>query len=174
MILETAAGERVLPSPLWAAGFSFSRSALLLDVPYDPFLPHLFFGEEISMAARLYTHGYDFFTPTRSVIYHLWSRAHRPTQSQDRVQVNDSTRSALAKQSLTRVQRLLGMTVDETTAAGIDDSIAVGARYGLGTSRSLQQFEAAIGVDFKTRQVKSLARSAILSLGPQGTGEGKI
>ena len=39
-------------SALWAAGFSFARGALLLEVPYSPLLPHLFFGEEVSMAAR--------------------------------------------------------------------------------------------------------------------------
>ena len=42
-----------LRSPLWAAGFHFSESsALLRDVPYSPLLHHLFFGEEMSMAAR--------------------------------------------------------------------------------------------------------------------------
>lgn len=41
-----------LRSALWAAGFSFARGALLLEVPYSPLLPHLFFGEEVSMAAR--------------------------------------------------------------------------------------------------------------------------
>ena len=39
-------------SPLWASGFSFSDSSVLHEVPYDPLLPFLFFGEEISMTAR--------------------------------------------------------------------------------------------------------------------------
>ena len=43
---------KCIPSPLWASGFSFSDSSLLVEIPYDPRLPHLFFGEEISMAAR--------------------------------------------------------------------------------------------------------------------------
>ena len=43
-----------IPSPLWASGFSFSDSSLLVEVPYDPRLPYLFFGEEISMAARYF------------------------------------------------------------------------------------------------------------------------
>lgn len=50
--LCSAIQSEPLPSPLWAAGFSFSRSSMIEDVPYDPFLRHLFFGEEISMAAR--------------------------------------------------------------------------------------------------------------------------
>ncbi len=84
---------------------SIKRSKLKdsqLQVPYDPLLPHLFFGEEAVMAARLFTHGietlsmqhtfqpiydcsfsfflgYSFFAPLKSVIFHLYSRAHRPT-----------------------------------------------------------------------------------------------
>ncbi len=41
-----------LRSPLWAAGFSFSDSSFIKEVPYSPDLPFLFFGEELSMAAR--------------------------------------------------------------------------------------------------------------------------
>ena len=29
----------------WAAGFSFSRAEFIQDVPYDPALKYLFFGE---------------------------------------------------------------------------------------------------------------------------------
>ena len=48
---------RAIPSPLWASGFSFSDATLLAEVPYDPRLHYLFFGEEVSMAARLFTSG---------------------------------------------------------------------------------------------------------------------
>ena len=35
-----------IASKLWAAGFSFSTANVLREVPYDPNLKHLFFGEE--------------------------------------------------------------------------------------------------------------------------------
>jgi hypothetical protein len=54
---------------------------MLSEVPYDPLLPQLFFGEEISMAARLHTHGFELFAPPEAVVYHLWTRDHRPTFS---------------------------------------------------------------------------------------------
>jgi hypothetical protein len=42
-----------IPSTLWASGFSFSWARPVLEAcPYDPCLRHLFFGEELSMAAR--------------------------------------------------------------------------------------------------------------------------
>lgn len=30
------------------------------------------------MAARMYTRGWNFFAPPQTVVYHLWSREHRP------------------------------------------------------------------------------------------------
>ena len=42
-----------IKSSLWASGFSFSVAKdFLLRVRYDPLVPFLFFGEEVSMAAR--------------------------------------------------------------------------------------------------------------------------
>jgi hypothetical protein len=44
-----------------AAGFLFAPGRFVTDVPYDPYL--YFFGEEITLAVRAFTHGYDFFHP---------------------------------------------------------------------------------------------------------------
>jgi Glycosyltransferase (GlcNAc) len=51
-ILQGQEREKCIPSTLWASGFSFSDSSLLVECPYDPRLSFLFFGEESSMAAR--------------------------------------------------------------------------------------------------------------------------
>jgi len=64
---------------MFAAGFCFGMAEWMMqDCPYDGKLHHFFFGEEQSMAVRLYTHGYDMYAPPESVCYHLWSRSHRP------------------------------------------------------------------------------------------------
>lgn len=42
------------------------------------FLPWIFMGEEISMSARLWTAGYDIFTPTINVLDHYYVRRHYP------------------------------------------------------------------------------------------------
>ena len=60
-------------SKFWAAGFNFSRSQCLREVPY-PRVENLFFGEEALMAAKLWTAGWDFFAPPEEVVHHLWSR----------------------------------------------------------------------------------------------------
>ena len=67
-----------IPSSFWVSGYSFSSSAILKEVPYDPHLQYIFFGEESSMTVRLWTHGWDFFAPGSNFIWHLWSRSYRP------------------------------------------------------------------------------------------------
>lgn len=56
--------------PYWSSEFSFSRGHFILNVPYDRHICGLDEQEEeISMALRAFTHGYDFYTPTNSLIF---------------------------------------------------------------------------------------------------------
>ena len=64
-----------IPCLLFAGGFNFFQSSKLLELcPYDGKLHGLFFGEEISMAVRLFTHGTDLYAPPETVCYHMWKR----------------------------------------------------------------------------------------------------
>ena len=65
-------------APFVAAGFFFCEGKFLHEVPFDPFLPWIFMGEEISMSARLWTAGYDIFSPTINVLNHYYVRRHYP------------------------------------------------------------------------------------------------
>ncbi len=67
-----------MPNAYAAGGMIFGESAFVKEVPYDPNLPYLFVGEEILHSARLWTHGWDIFTPTENVIYHYYTREHEP------------------------------------------------------------------------------------------------
>ena len=54
----------------YSGHFAFARGRFVEDVPYDP---EIFFrGEEISMAVRAYSYGYDLRTPSQYVGAHLW------------------------------------------------------------------------------------------------------
>ncbi|GIL69568.1 hypothetical protein Vretifemale_495 [Volvox reticuliferus] len=61
----------------WAAGLTFTRSEWLREVPYCPYLPHLFFGEESYMLARMWTRGWDVFAPAVPLAFHQWERSAR-------------------------------------------------------------------------------------------------
>ena len=65
-------------APFTAAGYFVAHSGFLHEVPFDPFLPWIFMGEEIIMSTRLWTSGYDIFSPSRSVVGHMYVRRHKP------------------------------------------------------------------------------------------------
>jgi [Skp1-protein]-hydroxyproline N-acetylglucosaminyltransferase len=54
-------GDEEAPTqiPFVAAGFFFAPARFLLDVPFDPYLPWCFMGEEIMLSMRAWTHGWD-------------------------------------------------------------------------------------------------------------------
>ena len=55
---------------LISAGFLFSESKMIEDVPYDP---HLYFeGEETTMSLRLFTNGYDVFHIPKIPVFHCY------------------------------------------------------------------------------------------------------
>merc|ERR1711957_413939 len=55
-----------------AAGFFFTRAEFLVDVPFDPFLPWCFMGEEIALSMRAWTHGWDIYAPRKNLIAHQY------------------------------------------------------------------------------------------------------
>ncbi|EED91807.1 predicted protein, partial [Thalassiosira pseudonana CCMP1335] len=57
-------------APFVAAGYLVAHSDILREVPFDPFLPYIFMGEETILSARLWTSGYDIFSPTISLLGH--------------------------------------------------------------------------------------------------------
>jgi [Skp1-protein]-hydroxyproline N-acetylglucosaminyltransferase len=68
--------DKPIPAYFWVSGFAFSSAEVIREVPYDPHLPFLFFGEEELMNVRLWTHGWNFYAPGQSIIFHLWERSY--------------------------------------------------------------------------------------------------
>jgi len=160
------------PSTFWAAGFSFSRGEVVIEVPYDPYLPFLFFGEEIAMAVRMWTRGWDLFAPDEQIVFHRWSRCYRSTFWE----VEGG--APLKKASQARVRRLLtgeplGCNVAPTVqamepavggegesapAAGPAAGPAADAPvWGVGAARSLAEYEELAGIDFRALSVGAQA-----------------
>lgn len=152
-----------LVSLFWAAGFNFCRSEAMKECPYDPYCKYVFLGEEVSMALRLYTHGWDFFSPSSMHCFHVTTREYRPTFwelfHRSKGIVNEET-SALRKQmeskGVLRLQKLL-----------ISDE-GLEAPFGCGQVRSRDDYEKFIGVNFKTKQHTERAK---LGLSPNPSGE---
>ena len=128
-------------------GFVFSRSEILREVPYDP---HLYFNqEEAAYGLRLFTHGWDLFSPTQVVLYHYYNPGGPQTATVRPLHWNDSPNWARLDQvGLHRYYHLTGVrpSTDPRVTAELD-------RFGLGRARSVAQFEAYAGVDFRDRRV---------------------
>ncbi|KAL7553496.1 hypothetical protein ACHAWF_018034 [Thalassiosira exigua] len=58
--------------PFVAAGFFFAPGAFLVDVPFDPYMPWCFMGEEIMLSMRAWTHGWDIYAPRKNWIAHQY------------------------------------------------------------------------------------------------------
>lgn len=133
------AARRPRPVPFTSGGFVFGPGSMVTEVPYDPDLPHLFQGEEILYSARLWTSGYDFFTPTRNLVYHRYHRADAPKFWSD-IDYEDEQQRTLAK-----VRRLL--------AGGM-----AGYPHGMGTRRGLREYYDFAGIDFGAKSATSEAK----------------
>eukprot|EP00434_Breviolum_minutum_P030572 symbB.v1.2.027034.t1/scaffold2746.1/size71737/3 len=126
------------PALFWTARFAFSRGEVVQDVPYDPHLEYVFFGEEISMSARLWTSGWDFFHPTSEIAYHLASRAHRYWFREVQSTPEQLHRE---KQGKFRICGLLGTPWP-------DHHVPPEKPYGVGSQRTLAEYEDFAGVRF--------------------------
>lgn len=132
-----------------AGGFMFSRAERFTEVPIDPHL--YFFGEEVLLSARMYTHGWDMYHPNKPVIYHYYSRDERRNHYEDHHNWQERDQHAFA-----RIRHIMGMELSA------DPSITAEAEhYGFGTVRTLEEYEHFAGVNFMERSISARAKEGI-------------
>ena len=143
------------PTAFVAAGFLFAPATIITEVPYDPYI--YFQGEEITLAMRLWTHGWDLFTPNRHVIYHDYTN--HPKKA--RHWIDDVDWATLNRKSVRPVRYLLAM--DDTCDADALEEIDL---YGPGTGRPLGAYEAFSGVAFRNRAIDGVSAPRKRTPGP--------
>lgn len=149
-------GARVMDAPatprrtaFCGGGFIFGPAERAVEVPFDP---HIYFvGEEPNLAVRLWTHGWELFCPNDMLIYHHYG-AGGPGRRHSWGEVRRSQR--LHERTMQRMDHLLGIRRTRHMSALTDLG-----RYGLGTARSLAQYESFAGVRFRTRHIEPRARA---------------
>jgi glycosyltransferase involved in cell wall biosynthesis len=119
------------------AGFMFGPSAWISDVPYDPQL--YFLGEETTLAARLWTNGWDLFGPTECFIWHCYVPRSRTLHWED-----CKHWYTYEEHSMARVRRILRM----------EDSAIDVAKFDLGSARTFEDYQSFSGVDFRMRTIQ--------------------
>jgi hypothetical protein len=125
-----------------SAAFLFAPGSFVRDVPYDPEL--YFDGEEITLAVRAFTHGYDLFEPSRTIVWHQYMRSDQRKHWDDHTGDDGPAWHALNDVSLRKIRQLF-------------DAPSVG-RFGLGVERTLLEYESYAGISFHHRQVQDYTR----------------
>ena len=136
---DRASAARWLKNPilcgLWAAGFSFSKCHAELRVPYDINLIQIWTGEEFGRGARLWTHGYDFYTPTQPLIAHDYT----PGKNQKKWNHNQQEYA----KSRARLQTILRQDGSDQSPERHEEI----GKYNIGDKRTLQQYANFSGID---------------------------
>lgn len=122
----------------YSAHFAFTLGIFSKEVAHDPH--YYFHGEEISIAARAFTYGYDIFYPHKVVCWHEYTRKGRSKQwDDDPSWVNKNTSCHI------RNRKLFGM---DNEINNIDFG-----RYNFGSVRSLKDYEKYAGMKFSSRSI---------------------
>lgn len=130
-----------VPCPWLAGGLMFGPAEFFLDVPYDPKV--YFIGEEVSLAVRGWTNGWDYFAPHECVAHHYYGRS---TSSKHWSDHRSWTRANDV--SMSRVRHVLRMSSEPRSLTD-----ALDGPLGLGSDRSLEDFQRFAGVDFRRRVI---------------------
>lgn len=142
-----------LPSAFLSGNCLFGPRKAFEEVPYDPYL--YFHGEEISLAVRFWTHGWDLFAPNDVLMYTDYStdrgRPRHWTDQQDWDKLN--------LRSFKRLRHIFRL--EKASEADVLQDIA---RYELGTKRSLKDYERFADVSFSNRFIGARAVRARYSL----------
>jgi len=143
---------QALKSPLPARGLSahfiFTDGKFCNEVKYDSEL--YFHGEEISLAVRSFTWGYDLFHPNKVLMWHQYTREGAKKHWDDHT--NWGTLNSL---SYKRVKILLGIDGEDSTQVDFKEC-------GLGTTRTIYDYERYAGVEFKSRRMLATTIKEVL------------
>jgi hypothetical protein len=112
------------PSRFASLHFLFADGAFNRDIAFDPAI--YFFADEVAIALRAYTSGYDLFAPHRILGWHLYDRATRVPHWSDHARWRDQNDASCRRLRVLFTGRLAGP-------------------YGLGRVRTLADYEAFAG-----------------------------
>ncbi len=132
-----------IPARFFSAHFAFTLGKHAIEVQHDP--EYYFHGEEITLAVRSYTHGYNLFHPNKVLAWHEYTRKGRTKQWDD-----DKEWGARNKACHAKVRSLLHVDSEDEIKE---------TKYGLGTVRTLEDYEIYAGIKFKERAISDRTKA---------------
>lgn len=123
--------SKPIPARHISAALLFTAREWVKDVPYDADL--YFHGEEGSLALRSYTHGYDLYNPNKFIVWHL--KYLFPVRKRHWNTFDEATILKLQAKSNEKYQKIIRGEVTDI--------------YGIGTERTLEDWERYSGVSYR-------------------------
>lgn len=145
-----------IPARFYSAHFCFTLGQFCEEVPHDP--DYYFHGEEISIAVRAYTNGYDLFHSHKILAWHEYTRKGRPKQWDD-----DSVWGKRNEKCHAKNRKLFGMDGEKmATNFGV---------YGFGEVRTLRDYEEYSGLCFAKRAIQQYTLDNHIAPNPKYSSE---
>lgn len=145
--------EKPLHGAFLAAGFIFTRGLFIKEIPYDPYI--YFSNEEATLAVRAYTHGWNIYSPTKAFLYHYYLSNDDAKGKKFFHWTDDEKWVKFAMISKARNDYLLC-----GQEHGDKNSLIDIEKYALGTVRTLAEYEAFSGINFKQNHASKKALNA--------------
>jgi hypothetical protein len=145
-IMDYKERKKVIRARTISGHFLLAKGEFIKEVPYDP---DIYFGgytEETTMSVRAFTHGYDFFSPYRQYIWHEYTRNNRPKHWEDHGKKSLTYKTSGERDDFARKKT---RQIFDQENNGINLSV-----YGLGTKRTLREYEVFGGFDFKNCRIQ--------------------
>ena len=149
-----------------AAGFIFTFGDWVKQVPYDPSL--YFNGEEVSLAIRSWTHGWDIYAPHIALSWHYYERKDCPKHWTDHKDDWRVTNEVSIERVLAQIRGDFQgeRSLDAENPYGAERVPPYGAErvppYGLGVLRTLAEYEAFAGIQFARKAVAPTAKKGLV------------
>ena len=144
--------NKPLRGRFYSGHFLFANGSFAVEVKHDP--NYFFHGEEISIAARAYTHGYDIFTPHKIIAWHEYTRKGRTkvwddhtTEAKKKIGIE---KDWVERNNLCHARNRILFGMDGEDPNQIDFG-----EYGFGDVRTLREYEEYAGINFKQRGVQA-------------------
>lgn len=150
-------------TPFIGGGMIVGRGQWVVDVPFDKYVPYLFHGEELlyvaqqeqqqqrirtdldltaalfRISARLWTSGWDIFTPTKNIVDHKYGGRAK------NVYAESNSWAGTCELSQARARYLLGTTLPSDAALAVDLSEI--DDLGMGSERSYEAYLEFAGIN---------------------------
>ncbi|CAM9888894.1 unnamed protein product [Discosporangium mesarthrocarpum] len=150
--------ERPCPAPFVGAGFIFAHASFLRNIPYDPYVPWIFMGEEILMSLRLWTWGYDIYSPTHNALTHFYLRRHKPKfwETVGRLFKKPGIHNPIQLMVINRVKNVLGYPESSSEVVEPRSLLAELDLYSDGPVRPLEEYMAIVGLDTMSKRSRQI------------------